>query len=271
MLSGSSTSPTLAAGAVGLAVCTTIGWALLAKSPNESISRDEQGDTIAADEVAQVFDCLFMEMQGVVSQLMQLLQALQMSGQNIPDQQLKGLLRAEMERALLAKQEKVVNGFDMDYACFEEATWEFLEDSVAFPRVAKAVDRFQKLWEGVTGDEVTGWRPGKATAKHEILESDTLIALAEKFFEAQTESMRHVIADYKDKNRNLRDPSIQQQMNFDFTRRASDVGETVLAKEGVTESQFQASIKAHSGDAAVARALAMMQLKQQQELGSLGP
>jgi hypothetical protein len=63
-------------------------------------------------------------MQGVLAQLMQQIQQIQQSGQTIPEGQLKQLLGAEMERALV-KQGMVIEEFDLSLDCLEEATWEF--------------------------------------------------------------------------------------------------------------------------------------------------
>jgi hypothetical protein len=254
-----------------------LGWRLMSSSPKTKdlaeIDEINTDDCISPEEVEKIFDRLFLEMQAVLSQLMQQIQAIQQSGQSIPEKQLKGLLRAEMERALVVKQQLVVDEFDMDFDCVEEATWEFLEQEDEYPRVKRAVDRFQKLWESTTGEAVVGWRPGKAAKKaveEKLLPPDELIELAEKYFGALTECMRGIVATYKTEGKNLQEPAVQQALNLDFAQNANDAGEEALKKEGVTMNQFEASIKAHGENPAVGRALGMLQMRQQQELMAMG-
>jgi hypothetical protein len=111
-------------------------------------------DYIAPEEVAKVFDKLFMELQQIFSQLMHQIQQIQMAGQNIPQAQLEALLRQELEKALAARQKLLLEEMDIDYECLEEATWEFLKDEQKYPQVKRAVDRFQKFWESTTGQKV---------------------------------------------------------------------------------------------------------------------
>lgn len=229
-------------------------------------------DCIGADEVEQIFDRLFLEMQAVLSQLMQQIQAIQMTGQNIPENQLKSLLRLEMERALTVKQKLIIDEFGIDYECLEQATWEFLEEEGKYPKVKNSVERFQKLWESTTGEPVAGWRPGKVSKKtdEKILAPDRLIVVADKYFTALTECMRGIVEKYKAEGKNLQDYSVQQAVNLDFARMAHETGESALAKEETTLSQFEASIKEHSSNPTVGRALAMFQMRQQEELMAIG-
>jgi len=274
-----STAMLIAAG--GALLVAGIGWSLLSSSSAAASSKsrdlgeiDESAeDCITADEVAKVFDSLFLEMQNILAKLMQQIQAIQMTGQTIPEKQLKTLLRHEMERALLVKEKEIADAFDMDYECLEEATWEFLTREEEFPKVKRAVDRFQKLWESTTGESVVGWRRGQTAANRaaeEILPPDRLIEVAEKYFSALTECMREIVARYKTAGRSLQDPATQQALNMEFAEKANDAGEEALEREGISMSSFEASIKQHSGNPTVGRALGMMQMRQQQELMAIG-
>jgi hypothetical protein len=120
---------------------------------------EDEGDFISAEEVCKIFDRLFLEMQAVLAQLSHQIQQIQQSGQVIPEKQLRQLLKAEFERALGVKQKDVLEEYDMDEDCLEEATWEFLEKPEEHMKVKKAVERFQKLWENVSGESVVGQRP----------------------------------------------------------------------------------------------------------------
>jgi hypothetical protein len=237
-----------------------------------SLQEVDEEECITENDVAKIFDRLFMEMQAVLSQLMQQIQQIQMTGQMIPEKQLKAIIRSEMERALLIKQKVVLEQFDVDYECLEEATWEFLEKEDEYPKVRKAVERFQKLWENSTGDEVVGWRPGKMSTRavQETLSAERTIEMADKYFTALTDSMRTLVTRYKAEGRNLQDEMVQQALNMEFAQGASDAGESALTAEGVTLSQFESSVKMHSSNPVVGRSLAMLQMKQQHDLMAIG-
>jgi hypothetical protein len=237
------------------------------------IDEDDTSDNITANEVAKIFDRLFLEMQGVLAQLMQQIQQIQQSGQTIPEAQLKQLLRAEMERALVVKQGMVIEEFDLDLDCLEEATWEFLEKEGEHPEVKKAVERFQKLWESATGDQVTGWQPGKAAEQKVIaptLSPEKTIEVAAHYFASLTDNMKVCVAKFKAEGKDLRDPQVQQMLNQEFAQTANDAGEAALEAVGVTMEQFESSVKEHGDNPTVGRALGMLQMKQQQDLMAIG-
>lgn len=246
-------------------------------SSRELVEIDEEdGDFITADDVCKVFDRLFLEMQAVLAQLSQTVQQIQMSGQVIPEKQLRQLLKSEYERALTVKQKQTLEEADMDYDCFAEATWEFLDKEDEYPKVRKSVERFQKLWENVSGENVIGRRPGgKSLGNHEeekfeLLTAAKTIEVAEVYFDALTNAMADLVDDYKSEGRNLRDPSVAQDLQMDFSTVANEKGEEALNGMGVGLSQFQKSIEANASNPQVGRSLAMMQMKQQQAMMSMG-
>lgn len=240
------------------------------------IDADDEGeDFITGEEVCKVFDRLFMEMQGVLAQLSHTVQQIQMSGQVIPEQQLRQLLITEYERALNVKQQQALEEADMDYDCFEEATWEFLEKEIEYPKVKKSVERFQKLWENVSGENVVGKRKGgskSATVEEvvELLSAPKTVEVAEVYFDALTNAMGDLVQGYKKEGKNLRDPAVAQQLQMEFSSVANDKGEEALKEMGISQMQFQKSIEANASDPQVGRSLAMMQMKQQQALVSMG-
>lgn len=253
-----------------------LGYSLLSSNKDRSVDLAEidEDDCITEAEVVEIFDALFLQTQDILAKIMQQIQALQMAGQSIPEAQLKGLLKIEMERALLERQKKLLDQFGFDYDCLEEATWEFLEDEDKYPKVKKAVDRLQKLWESTTGEPVAGWRPGKATQNaitaEDLLPPDILIQVAEKYFSALTECMREIVDRYKAEGKSLQDPMVQQLLNREFAEKANDAGEEAIGNEGISMSVFEGSIKEHSNNPNVGRALGMLQMRQQQELMALG-
>lgn len=231
---------------------------------------EETSDVITSGEVVKIFDKLFLELQSVLGQLMQQIQQLQMMGQQIPERQLKSLLKGEMTRALKAKQSTILDEFGIDYDCFEEATWEFIAEGDE--KVKRVVERFQKLWESTTGDEVVGYSPGKDPIREgpvEILEKEKLLDAAQKYFDAITRAMYDLHGQYKAEGLNLKEHSVQQKLNMEFAEKANEAGEAVLHSEGTSMKQFEESVRAYSNDPAVGRALGMMQMKQQQELVAL--
>lgn len=234
---------------------------------------EEDEDFITGDDVCKVFDRLFMEMQAVLAQLSHTVQQIQMSGQVIPEKQLRQLLVSEYERALTVKQKQALDEADMDYDCFEEATWEFLEKESEYPKVKKSVERFQKLWENVSGESVVGKRKGVVAPKEEVVEllsGTKTVEVAEVYFAALTSAMGDLVQEYKKEGKDLRNPTVAQQLQMDFSSLANDKGEEALKEMGITQMQFQKSIEANASDPQVGRSLAMMQMKQQQALISMG-
>ena len=248
------------------------------ESSKELVEIDEydQGDYITGDDICKVFDRLFMEMQAVLAQLSHTVQQIQMSGQVIPEQQLRQLLITEYQRALTAKQTQALEEADMDYDCFEEATWEFLEKESEYPKVKKSVERFQKLWENISGESVVGKRkgssadPAKPEQPIEILSAQKTIEVAEIYFDSLTKAMGELVDVFKKEGKNLRDPAVAQQLQMEFSGVANDKGEEALKELGVTQSQFQKSIETNASNPQVGRSLAMLQMKQQQALIAMG-
>ena len=114
-------------------------------SDSKEITEIDDEELITEDDVCKIFDRLFLEMQQVLGQLSQQIQQIQMSGHQIPENQLRQLLRGEFEKALTVKQKQALDEFDIDESCLEEATWEFLENEEQYPKVKAAVERFQRL------------------------------------------------------------------------------------------------------------------------------
>jgi hypothetical protein len=233
----------------------------------QDVHEYDQGEMISPDDIIGIFDKLFLEIQAIFAQLMQQVQQIQMAGQMIPEQQLRQLIRGELERALTVKQKIIIDEqYNIDIDCCEEATWEFiLKDKNA--DVIKSVERFQKFWENATGEPVTGWYPGKSVLDDvEILSPTDTVMAAEIYFESLTNCMRNLVNRYKFEGKNLEDTAVQQQLNLEFTTKVSDAGEDALREHNITMNQFEASIKAHSSNPTVGGALAMLQKRQHAEM-----
>jgi len=269
----SSRSTALLVGSAAVLVAGSI--ALLSQKSSGADKNNQDGeDFISEDDVVGIFDNLFLHMQQVLAQISQQIQQIQAAGQMIPEAQLRQLLKAEFERALLARQGKVFEEYDVDEDCLQEATEEFLQDPEKYPKVKRSVERVQKLYENVSGEPVTTTTSSeKGTAnssKGAIVSQDKLLQAASKYFDALTEAMREIVEKFKAQGSNLNDMSVAQQIHMQFAAVANDVGEDALSQLDMNLDDFRCGIEAYSTSPDVARTLAMLQMKQQQELLSMG-
>lgn len=274
-----STATTITALAASAALLAYGATRLSSKSsPSDITDIDdlEEDELITPDDVASVFDKLFMQMQQVVLQLSQQVQQIQMSGQVIPEKQLRQLLKSEFERALQQLQAQVLEEADMDADCLEEATWEFMEDGEKYPKVKRAVERFQALYESVSGVECKGWHPKKGNAitggggDRKELSADELVEAATLYFDKITETMVEMANTYKSQGKDLKDPQVAQQYQMEASTDANEVAEKALEAKGINMSDFRKAIDKHSRVPSVGQTLGMLQLKQQQELMAAG-
>ena len=274
----SSTSTTVLIGSAALlmaaAAATLYGQNNITPTIAE-IDDEDESDFITADEVVKLFDRLFMEMQAVLAQLSQQIQAMSMQGQQIPEPQIRQILKGEFERALDAKQKQVLAEYDMDEDCLEEAVWEFLENEQEFPKVKKSVERFQRLWENISGESVVGKRPGqvgesKEAELIELLSATQTIEAAEVYFDALTNAMGDLVGSFKSQGKDLQSPPVAQELHMEFAKVANDKGEEALAAMGIKLAQFQKSIEANASNPTVGRSLAALQMRQQQAIMSMG-
>uniref|UniRef100_A0A7S2MPZ7 Uncharacterized protein n=1 Tax=Helicotheca tamesis TaxID=374047 RepID=A0A7S2MPZ7_9STRA len=247
----------------------------------EALEGASSEEFITPDDVCKVFDTLFMQMQNVVAQLSQQIQQLQMAGQKIPEDKLHAMLKTEYEHVLTMIQQKVFDENDVDEDCLQEATWEFMADPEKYPKVIKSVERFQKLYERISGEKVVGKRPGDgATAteksvgtvvkKSEEISPEKLLEAAQVFFEAITESMGDLVKKYKAEGKNLQDMSVAQSLQLQFASMADEVGGAALKKMDMTLEDFHGAIEKHKSRPEIGQTLMMLQIKQQQQLIALG-
>lgn len=231
---------------------------------------DKGSDVITEQDIVKIFDKFFLEVQHAFTQLMNQVQQLQMTGQRIPEAQLQAIVRQELERALLVKQGAIIEDAGIDADCLEAAVWEYLDHGSQ--KVKVAVERLQKLWQTATGELVVGWRPGKdavAVAEDPLTATETIEA-AEVYFDALTNAMKKLIAEYKESGKDLNVLAVQRELNIEFSAAAVEAGEAALEKQlGVSQNQFEASVSSHKDNVDVARALAMLQMRQQQAFANM--
>lgn len=232
-------------------------------------------DFITPDEVVAVFDKLFMTMQQVVLQLSQQVQQIQMAGQSIPEKQLRQLLKGEFERALTQCQAQVFEDNDVDADCLEQATWEFLETPEEYPKVKRAVERFQKLYDSISGESTCRWTPNKGKSSNDTegavakkdLSPDELMKAASVYFDEITKKMLEIHKTWKESGKDLSDPEISKQFQLEASTDANEAGEEkMMAEMGIRMSDFRVAVDKHSRIPAVGQTLGMLQIKQQQEL-----
>jgi len=237
-------------------------------------------DCIQPEGIVAIFEALFNHMQKILAQMSTQIQQMQMSGQSIPEKQLRLLLKAEFERALVAQQVIVFEEHDMDEESVRDATWSFLGRENEYPKVKRAVERLQKLYETVTGEKVIGRRPGNrkgSSVSHgscvdsvQTISKEKLLIAATTYFDALTSAMSSVVEELKKQGLNLNEKGVIEKLNMEFASKANNVGEEALDKIGVTIDGFESSIRRYSQDREVCQKLAMLQMKQQQEFMAMG-
>ncbi len=266
--------------AAGSAALLLAASTLLKPNPNNSTDVDPE-DCIQPEDVIAIFDDLFIHMQSVLAQLSQQIQQIQMAGQSIPEAQLRQILKGEFERSLKAKQSSIFEKHDVDEDCVREATWEFMqmaangEGGEEVQKVKKSVERFQKLYENVSGEKIVGRLPGdgKNSSVEELvvdISKEQLITAAKIYFAALTNCMGNIVADAKSSGKDLTDASVAQEMQMEFAEKVNVAGEEALKSKGLSTDDFKAAIEKYSNDPLVGRTLHMLQLQQQQELMAMG-
>lgn len=211
-------------------------------------------------------------------QLSQQVQQIQMAGQVIPEKQLRQLLKGEFERALDQCQAAIFEENDVDADCLEEATWEFMESPEEYPKVKRAVERFQKLYDSMSGEETFGWTPNKAKTAGgnkggaaKDLTADELIQAATVYFDTITEKMVGIAKAWKAQGKDLSNPTVSKEFLLEASTDANEAAEGKLENEmGIRMGDFRAAIDKHSRIPQVGQALGMLQMKQQQELMAAG-
>ena len=228
---------------------------------------EDESSYITPNLVCQFFDGLFVQMQAVLANLSQQIAQIQAAGQRIPEAQLRQLITAEFERALGVKQQQALEELDVDEECMQEAMEAYLKQAERYPSVVKSVERFRKLYDTVSGNDSAAG----STSSVELLSAQKVVEAAEVYFNGLTEAMRALVEQFKAKGLDVGDPSTSQQLQMQFAAIANEAGEAVLkSKLGIDDITFKKSLEKHSNSPDVGRALAMMQMKQQQEMMAMG-
>ena len=103
-----------------------------------------------------------------------------------------------------------------------------------------------------------------------MLTPERLIEVAEVYFGALSDAMRGLVKTYREEGQDLLSPAVAQRLQLEFSSTANDAGGEALERLGCSLQQFQKSIEAHATKPEVGRTLATLQMRQQQELMSMG-
>jgi hypothetical protein len=82
--------------------------------------------------------------------------------------------------------------------------------------------------------------------------------------------MKGLVDSFKAEGKDLQDRAVAQELTMKFASVANDAGEEALDEMDISLKTFQSSIEHHSTNPTVARALTMLQVKQQQDLMNMG-
>ena len=152
-----------------------------------------------------------------------------------------------------------------------------MESAEDYPKVKRAVERFQKLYDSISGEDTVGWTPNtaksgdsSAAAKKE-LSADELIKAANVYFDTITEKMLDLAKSWKASGKDLTNPTTAKEFLMEAATEANDAAEEKLEKDmEINMPSFRAAIDKHGSNPAVGQTLGMLQMKQQQELMAAG-
>ena len=269
--------------AAGSAVLLAVGLGYLSRTNTKGHDITDTDDEleevvdldnmITPEEICEIFDRLFYELQSAFASLMQQVQMMQNAGQMLPEKYLRTVIKTELERAITAKQKQIIDDmFHMDLVCCEKATWEFI-DVDKNEDVIKAVERFQKLWDTATGEETTGYspmQPGGSNANVTILSIEETIRAATIYFNSITDCMRELVQEYKSAGKDLSNSVVANELNQEFAAKAGDYSEAALNDVNISTKEFEASVKANGDNMFLVQALGELQRKQQTEMMAMG-
>jgi len=233
----------------------------------EELADDE---IITEEDIAKIFDSLFIQIQQVLQQIGMQLTQLERMGHRMPEAQVRQVLISEFERNLVIKQEKVFDDFDVDEACVEEATMEFMSDPEKYPKAKKAVERFQKLWESVSGEKIINNSSSNVGPSKKELTQEELIDASKLYFGSLTKAMHETVQNLRDSGASLEDPAIVERIQMEFISDQEKAEREMEVKMGVSLDSFQSSIEKYKDNQEVAQTIARLQSKQHEELANLG-
>ena len=267
------------------------------------VRKKQDDEFITADEVVKLWDQLYVEAQHIASAMFQQLQQLIQVGA-IPESQAGNFIANAILESLPKLQTKVCNEFGVEYDCWEEATWEFVNEGDV--KVQKAVERFQSLFAHFTGNrEFIGKRPTHQTSTGASttttlpptanstertyptapnvmtemddidtdptpLSAEELIMAAQAFFNAATMAAKMVTDNAKANGVDLTDPVEARGLVSELGQVTESLTEEALESFGLTTATFQETIAAQAQNPKIGRALMIVQHQHTMALQAMG-
>jgi len=144
-----------------LTALVVVTWAHVYTScssgPSSSGDSSTSDPSVDAETVVAVFEALNKEMQSNLTKLVQMVQQIQASGQQIPDAQIQMWVVQEYEKGLTNVQSKVFSDHGVDEDELEEAVKFYLSQPEAYPGVSKVIQMFKvRIGRG----QKDGWSEG---------------------------------------------------------------------------------------------------------------
>jgi hypothetical protein len=257
---------------LGVAAATIVvaSHIISARSSSSSSPGEVTEATVEASVVVAVFRDLNSEMQMNVQKLVQMIQQIQQSGQQIPEAQIQAWVVGEYEKALVGAQEKVgavLTPYQGGGAFPPSAPWlplsrlltpptpptpqifakhsvdeDDLSDSVSYylnsshPDVTKAVHQFKQLYKSVGGRP-----PEKHVDLPPGVDLQKFCEILSKYMDSMSECMGDIVGKYRSDNAidgPLKESDLGE-IRSNFSSTADDFSNGMLKKEfGIDQDQF---------------------------------
>mmetsp|Transcript_12796 Transcript_12796/g.26093 ORF Transcript_12796/g.26093 Transcript_12796/m.26093 type:complete len:268 (+) Transcript_12796:11-814(+) len=240
-----------------------------AASASASNSTSPTTTEIEADVVVSIFNELSREMQVNVQKLVQMIQQIAQSGQQIPEAQLQMYVVQEYEKALTTLQEKVFASHSVSEEDVEEAVTYYL--SVEHPGVTNQIKLFKQLYASIGG------RP--AMSKSVTMPTDVDLGKFCDILESYMGSMSSIMGDIVKEHRitaGIGDDGKFGQGDLErirskFSSTADDLSSKMLKdKYGIDQDQFTKLMEHYQAEGKVQQLVQVLGQKQNQFFRDLG-
>ena len=149
-------SSTLAIGAATLTALAAGAYLYSSSSSSSSSSAADEPiseeDLMPADECAKLFVMMIQKMKLQLNKLGQMIQQIQASGQQIPQEQLQAWLLSEYEKGVLSTQKEIMDSEDVDEEDWQASTMYHLKNGTS-SALTDAVKEFKLMYRQIGGEE----------------------------------------------------------------------------------------------------------------------
>ncbi|GMI24622.1 hypothetical protein TrCOL_g7193 [Triparma columacea] len=221
---------------LGVAAATIVvaSHIISARSSSSSSPGEVTEATVEASVVVAVFRDLNSEMQMNVQKLVQMIQQIQQSGQQIPEAQIQAWVVGEYEKALVGAQEKIFAKHSVDEDDLSDSVSYYLTSS--HPDVTKAVHQFKQLYKSVGGRP-----PEKHVDLPPGVDLQKFCEILSKYMDSMSECMGDIVGKYRSDNAidgPLKESDLGE-IRSNFSSTADDFSNGMLKKEfGIDQDQF---------------------------------